>query len=635
MNIFSLLTLAGGLALFLYGMDLMSTGLTRLSGSRLQGILENLTSKRVKGVALGAGVTAVIQSSSATTVMLVGLVNAGIITLNRAIPVIMGANIGTTITAWILSLVGIQGESILVQLLNPSSWTPILAIIGTSFILFSKDEKRHNLARILLGFAILMFGMTTMSDAVAPLAQVQGFQKMFLTFSHPILGILVGAVLTAVIQSSSASVGILQALASTGMVTFGSAIPIIMGQNIGTTVTAMISSIGASRNGRRVGIFHLNFNIIGSIVFSVIFYTLNAIYDFSFLSESVSPFWIAVIHSLFNIAATAFLLPFSTLLEKLTHVMVADKEEDRIATQVEERFMLLDPRFLETPALAVEQVRKLGKDMTEKTKQGLDTALKLLHDYDSEGLVEVLALENLVDRYEDKLGTYMVKLTGRELQEDEYKTVSIWLQNISDLERVSDHTVHIAHSAQEMHSKKIRFSKYAWTELEVYTAALYRLVNMAFEALNNDDLDLAAQVEPLEDVIDRLNDELQARHIARVTHGKCTLELGFIFVDFTTSLERIADHCSNIAAAMIEIHADGLNTHEYLAEVRKDNAAFKKMYNDYREEYRLPKDTILIGETNGKNYVNRLNEPDGNDDFAVEANAECSVVEPAEEGYHE
>lgn len=627
MSIFNLLTLAGGLALFLYGMDLMSTGLTRLSGSRLQGILENLTSNRMKGVALGAAVTAVIQSSSATTVMLVGLVNAGIITLNRAIPVIMGANIGTTITAWILSMVGIEGESLLVQLLKPSAWTPVLAVVGVGFILFSKSDKRNNQARILLGFAILMFGMDTMTGAVSPLAELAGFQKLFLAFSNPILGILAGAILTGIIQSSSASVGILQALASTGIVTYGSAIPIIMGQNIGTTVTAIISSIGASRNARRVGVFHLNFNIIGSIVFSIGFYILNAIYDFSFLSESISPVWIAIVHSLFNISTTIFLLPFATPLEKLTHKIIPEGEEDKISTQVEERFKLLDPRFFDTPALAVEQIRKLGKDMTERTKQGLDTALKLLHDYDDESLIEVLALENLVDRYEDKLGTYMVKLTGRELREEEYKTVSIWLQNIADLERISDHTVHIAYSAQEMHNKKIRFSEYAWAELDVYISALTKLIDMAFSALNNDDLKLAVQVEPLEDVIDRLNDELQARHISRVTCGKCTLELGFIFVDFTTSLERIADHCSNIAVSIIEIHANGLNTHEYLAEVRKDNSAFKKIFDDYREQYRLPRDTILI---DGASYMSRLNATNENGVNATDDDTGCPVV-PVEE----
>ncbi|MGI6090119.1 MAG: Na/Pi cotransporter family protein [Saccharofermentanales bacterium] len=593
MDLFSVLSLVGGLALFLYGMNLMSVGLTRLSGSKLQSILESLTSNRIKGVALGAGITAIIQSSSATTVMLVGLVNAGIIRLRNAIPVIMGANIGTTITAWILSLVGIESSNLLVRMLNPESFTPIMAIVGVIFIMFTQNEKKHNIARILLGFAILMYGMDSMSASVSPLAEVEAFRNLFLLFSNPIIGVLVGAVLTAIIQSSSASVGILQALASTGLVSYGAAIPIILGQNIGTTVTALISSVGANRNARRVAIFHLSFNTIGTCVFLAGFYALNAIFKFSFLNDEIAPVGIAIIHSLFNIFGTIMFLPFVDQMEKLTHKLVPDAEEDRIASQIEERFKLLDERFLETPALAVEQVKKLGSDMIDKTLQGLYAALAMLEDYNHEGFVEVTALEGLVDRYEDRLGTYMVKLSSRELTEYEYKTIAIWLHNISELERMSDHSIHLVHAAAEMHEKKMRFSDNARTELAVYKAALIKCINLAVTALREDDIDIAVQVEPLEEVIDRLNDELTARHIARLTYGDCTLELGFIFSDLVTSMERVADHCSNIAISMIEIHADGLNTHEYLAQVKQDGTGFRKMYESYREEFRLPRDTRI------------------------------------------
>ncbi len=595
MDLFSVLSLVGGLALFLYGMNLMSVGLTRLSGSKLQSILESLTSNRMKGVVLGAGITAIIQSSSATTVMLVGLVNAGIIRLRNAIPVIMGANIGTTITAWILSLVGIESSNLLVRMLNPESFTPIMAIVGVIFIMFTQNEKKHNIARILLGFAILMYGMDSMSASVSPLAEVEAFRNLFLLFSNPIVGVLVGAVLTAIIQSSSASVGILQALARTGLVSYGAAIPIIMGQNIGTTVTALISSVGANRNARRVAIFHLSFNVIGTCVFLTGFYALNAVLRFSFLSDEIAPVGIAIIHSIFNIFGTIMFLPFVGLLEKLTHKLVPDAEEDRIASQLEERFKLLEERFLETPALAVEQVKKLGSDMIDKTLQGLYVSLAMLDEYSHEGFVEVTALEGLVDRYEDRLGTYMIKLSARELTEYEYKTIAIWLHNISELERISDHSIHLVHAAAEMHERKIRFSDNARAELAVYKAALIKCIELAVTALREDDIDIAVQVEPLEEVIDRLNDELTARHIARLTNGECTLELGFIFSDLATSMERVADHCSNIAVSMIEIHADGLNTHEYLAQVKQDGTGFRKMYESYREEFRLPRDTRVRG----------------------------------------
>ncbi len=599
MSLFDLLPLIGGLALFLYGMNLMSVGLTRQSGSRLQGILEHLTSSRFKGVILGAGVTAIIQSSSATTVMMVGLVNAGIIGLNRAIPVIMGANVGTTVTAWILSLVGLEGSSPLLKMLNPMSFTPLLAITGVAFILFSKDEKKNNLARILLGFAVLMYGMDSMSAAVTPLAKIEGFQRLFLAFSNPLLGILVGMGLTAIIQSSSASVGILQALSRAGAVSFGAAIPIIMGQNIGTTVTAMISSIGANRNARRAAVFHLSFNVLSTLVFTISFYSLEALLKFNFLDDTINPVWIAIVQTLFNFLGMLILLPFTNLLEKLTRAIIPSSEEDRIATEIEERFKLLDERFFDTPALAIEQCLKLGRDMTEKTQKGLLASLELLSQYSSEGLAEVMALEDLVDRYEDKLGSYMVRLTARELQEEEYKTVNIWLQNINDLERISDHTVHIARSAEEMHQKNLIFSEEARAEMEIYIAAVVGIVEIAFRALNSDDLELATRVEPLEEVIDRLNDELQTRHINRLTNGKCTLEHGFIFNDLITSLERVADHCSNISVSMIEIHADGFNTHEYLAQVKNDSSAFRKMYDDYRDVYRLPPD--MHSRSNGSN----------------------------------
>lgn len=588
MDIFSVLTMVGGLALFLYGMQVMGDGLAKVSGGKLERILENLTSNPIKAVLLGAGVTAVIQSSSATTVMVVGFVNSGIMKLNQAVGIIMGANIGTTVTSWILSLSGLQGDNVFVKLCKPSSFSPLLAVIGVIFLLFIKDEKKKDIGAIMVGFAVLMFGMETMSDAVKPLANVPEFTGILTAFSNPVLGMIAGAVLTAIIQSSSASVGILQALCVTGAVSYGVAIPIIMGQNIGTCVTALLSSIGATKNAKRAAMVHLYFNIIGTVVFMVLFYTVNAVVGFSFLGTATNAAGIAVIHSLFNVFATMLLLPFGKGLEKLACLTIRD---DVQPAEVEERkeLQLLDSRFLEKPAFAMEQSVHVANKMAEESKRTLFTAMDLLWNYTEDGAKKVGELENLVDQYEDELGTYLVKLSRQNLSVRDSHTLSIVLHCIGDFERISDHAINIMEAAQEMHDKKLIFSPKAEEELKVFSRAVQDIVEKAYAVFRDQDEKLAQKVEPLEAVVDELNQEVKKRHIHRLREGKCTIELGFILSDITTSLERVADHCSNIAVCVTQVREDTYDTHGYLNSVKnEDSEIFRGLVLEEEEKYLLP-----------------------------------------------
>ena len=589
MDIFSVLTMVGGLALFLYGMQVMGDGLAKVSGGKLERILENLTSNPIKAVLLGAGVTAVIQSSSATTVMVVGFVNSGIMKLNQAVGIIMGANIGTTVTSWILSLSGLQGDNVFVKLCKPSSFSPLLAVIGVIFLLFIKDEKKKDIGAIMVGFAVLMFGMETMSDAVKPLANVPEFTGILTAFSNPVLGMIAGAVLTAIIQSSSASVGILQALCVTGAVSYGVAIPIIMGQNIGTCVTALLSSIGATKNAKRAAMVHLYFNIIGTVVFMVLFYTVNAVVGFSFLGTATNAAGIAVIHSLFNVFATMLLLPFGKGLEKLACLTIRDDVQPAEVEEERKELQLLDSRFLEKPAFAMEQSVHVANKMAEESKRTLFTAMDLLWNYTEDGAKKVGELENLVDQYEDELGTYLVKLSRQNLSVRDSHTLSIVLHCIGDFERISDHAINIMEAAQEMHDKKLIFSPKAEEELKVFSRAVQDIVEKAYAVFRDQDEKLAQKVEPLEAVVDELNQEVKKRHIHRRREGKCTIELGFILSDITTSLERVADHCSNIAVCVTQVREDTYDTHGYLNSVKnEDSEIFRGLVLEEEEKYLLP-----------------------------------------------
>ena len=585
MDFFKVLTFVGGLAMFLYGMNVMGGGLEKMSGGKLEHILERLTSNKWKGLLLGMAVTAVIQSSSATTVMVVGFVNSGIMKLRQAIGIIMGANIGTTVTSWLLSLSGIEGDNFFIQLLKPTSFSPVLALIGIVLLMFSKSGKRKNLAFILLGFAVLMFGMDTMSTAVEGLKDVPEFRELFTLFSNPVLGVLAGAALTAIIQSSSASVGILQALSETGAITFGSAIPIILGQNIGTCVTAMLSSVGTTKNAKRAAVVHLYFNIIGTVVFMILFYSITAIVEIPFLDGAVTPFSIAIIHTIFNVVATLLLMPFTKLLEKLAYVTVHDgKAED------EHEFQLLDERFLSTPSFAIDQCRTLAVKMAQLSKETLQLAIETLNNYTDEAAEKIIFNENKADEYEDKIGTYLVQLSSKDLTDKDSQSITVLLHCIGDFERISDHAVNILEASQEMHNKELHFSDKAKEELAVYVAAINEIITISFEAFANDDIKLAKTVEPLEEVIDNLRNELKKRHIKRLRKGKCTIELGFVLSDLLTNFERVADHCSNIAVCQIQIQENSFDTHEYINELKKaDDITFLTKFAQYSEKYVLPK----------------------------------------------
>ena len=589
MSFFDFLTMVGGLALFLYGMKILGDGLSQASGGRLEKILEKLTNNPLKAVLVGAGVTGIIQSSSATTVMVVGFVNSGIMKLEQAVGIIMGANIGTTVTSWILGLTGIDSSSFWIQMLKPTSFSPILAIVGVAILLFSNKDKYKNVATIMVGFAVLMFGMETMSGAVKPLAEVPEFTGILTRFTNPVLGMLAGLILTAIIQSSSASVGILQALCMTGVMPFGAAIPIIMGQNIGTCVTALLSGIGANKNARRAALVHLYFNIIGTVTFMIVFYSINLVHPFAFLEEAATPFGVAAVHSLFNVGATIVLLPFSKGLVKLACLTIRDDAEVPEKNTAMDTLNLLDARFLDTPSVAVEQSKNVAVTMAELAEQSMNLSIDLLDAYNKEKAEQIVELESQVDRFEDELGSYLVKLSAKNLSEKDSHTLNTILHCIGDFERISDHARNIKEAAEEMNKKELEFSDKAQQELKVLGQAVHDILKITMLSFQEEDLSLAKQVEPLEEVIDELNLSIKQRHIKRLRKGKCTIELGFILSDITNNFERVSDHCSNIAVCLLQVSEDEFDTHAYLGELKQEgNMDFQGKVMAYRGRYQLP-----------------------------------------------
>lgn len=580
MNIFDVLTLIGGLCLFLFGMNIMGEALERRAGGSLKKILARLTKNKMTGFLTGLGVTSVIQSSSATTVMVVGFVNSGIMTLKQSIGVIMGANIGTTVTAWILSLGGISSDNLFLRLLKPTSFTPILALIGTVFIMFGKSSKKKDTGTILLGFATLMFGMDTMSGAVSGLADVPAFQNMFLMFKNPVLGVLVGAVLTGIIQSSSASVGILQALSATGQVSYGAAVPIIMGQNIGTCVTALLSSFGTNKNAKRAAVVHLSFNVIGTVIWLSVFSIISMLFKPAVLDMSASYLGIAVAHSAFNIACTILLLPMSSLLEKLAIKLVP--ETDKKETVAE-----LDERLLATPSVALESCSGLINEMAEISVTSLKSSLNMLNRYDAEAAEKIHKFEEKADHYEDILGTYLVKLSSHQISDSDSTSVSKFLKAIGDFERISDHSVNILESAEELREKEIRFTSDAGKELETLCSAVSEILTLTYTAFVKNDLQAARDVEPLEQVVDDLKEKMRNSHIKRLKNGECSIEVGFVWSDLLTNLERTSDHCSNIAICVLDAEENNMNIHESVRSMKKDNSYFEKKYAEYAEKYSI------------------------------------------------
>ena len=586
MDIFSILTLIGGLALFLYGMDVMGDGLKKLAGGKLESILSRLTSNKWLGFLLGFIVTAVIQSSSATTVMLVGFVNSGIMKLGQTISIIMGANIGTTVTSWLLSLTGISGSTWFLKLLKPESFTPILAAIGVVMIMMAKRDKNKNIGTILVGFAVLMFGMETMSGSVEGLRENEAFVNMLTMFSNPIMGILVGTIFTAIIQSSSASIGILQALALTCVIPHSTAIPVLLGMNIGTTITPIISSISGNTESRRVAISCLYIKMIGVVIVTTAFYMLYYLTDLidPFMNANATVFTIAISHTLFNVISTIILIPFCSLIEKLSIQTIKGTEK----AQTPDAFDTLDERFLEIPSFAVEKCRELVCDMAKIAADSFSNATALMSDYSAEKFAEIMDQEKLVDKYEDKTSTYLVKIAAANMSAKDSKVVTELLHCIGDIERISDHAVNIAEVAQEMYEKGISFSEQAQNDIKIITAAANEILGLATDALVSDDLAIAANVEPLEQVIDRLKRKIKSNHISRLKQGDCTMELGFILSDLLTNYERVSDHCSNIAVCLIEIAHDSFETHEYLKNLKESpSASFEELYQAYKEKYAI------------------------------------------------
>ena len=580
MDLFQFLNLIGGLSLFLFGMNLMGQALERRAGSGMRTLLSRMTTGKAAGFLTGCGVTAVIQSSSATTVMVVGFVNSGLMTLRQAIHVIMGANVGTTVTAWILSLGGISGDSIVVQLLKPTSFTPVMALIGVVLLLFSKSSKKKDSGTILLGFAVLMFGMDAMTGAVSGLAEVPAFREMFLMFRNPLLGLLAGAVLTGIIQSSSASVGILQALAATGQVPFSAAIPIIMGQNIGTCVTALLSSVGANRNARRAAFVHLSFNIIGSTVLLTVFSLVQGLFHPTIFAGPADQFNIAIAHTAFNLLCVAMLMPASQLLEKLAMRVIPDAREP-------EKNVRLDERLLATPPLALAQCEKQASSMAEEAVTALEEGLQAFETYTPALAEEIRRREDKTDRAEDRLGNYLIRLSAQPLSQADSEEAAKLLKVIGDFERIADHAVNLLDSAEELRGKQLAFSEAARRELSVLTAAVREVLQLALTAFTKNDLEAAFQVEPLEEVIDGLKEQLRTRHILRLQKGECQVETGFVWSDLLTSLERAADHSSNIAGCVIDADQHRLDLHQTLRAVRQESEDFRQAYRAYVEKYAL------------------------------------------------
>lgn len=580
MDIFNVLTMIGGLCLFLFGMNLMGQALERRAGGKLQSLLDKMTGSVPAGFLTGLGITAIIQSSSATTVMVVGFVNSGLMTLRQAINVIMGANVGTTVTAWLLSLAGISGSNIWVNLLKPSSFTPVLALIGIIFYMFCKSGKKKDTGMILLGFATLMFGMETMSGAVSGLKDVPAFTSLFLMFKNPILGVLAGALLTGIIQSSSASVGILQALAVTGQVSYAAAIPIIMGQNIGTCVTALISSVGTQKNAKRAAVVHLMFNVIGVVVLLTAFWIVKIVFAPAILDENATMSGIAIAHSLFNILCTAMLLPAGGLLEKLAIRIVPDKGGKEQPVELEERLLI-------TPSVALGRCRAVAGEMARCAGEALHMALTTFENYSPELAESIRENESRCDRYEDELGTYLVRLSAQQLSDAESEEATELLKIIGDFERISDHAVNLLAASEELRSKGLGFSATAEKELKVLIGAVSEILNKAERAFSEKDLAAAAQVEPLKQVIVALKEQMRTRHILRMQQGHCSIEAGFVWSDLLTDLERTADHCSNIAGCVLDAANHGLNLHETLRAMRADDPDFRRAYGTYAEKYRL------------------------------------------------
>ena len=581
MDIFSVFTLCGGLAFFLYGMTTMSKSLEKMAGGRLEQMLKRMTASPLKSLLLGAGITIAIQSSSAMTVMLVGLVNSGVMELGQTIGVIMGSNIGTTLTAWILAMTGIESENVFVNLLKPENFSPLLALAGIILIMGSKKQRRRDMGRIMVGFSILMYGMELMKQAVSPLADMPEFSSLLTAFNNPLLGVLVGAVFTGVIQSSAASVGILQALALTGSITYGIAIPVIMGQNIGTCVTALISSIGVNRNARRVAVIHISFNIIGSAVCLLLFYGGDILFHFQFLNYTVGALGIAACHTIFNVFTTLMLLPFSRQLEKLARAVIRGENKA-------EEFAFLDPLLLHTPSVAISECVAMSNRMGEVARENVHLALCQLSDYSNARESEILANEDKLDIYEDRLGSYLVQISQHGVSMNDIRTVSRLLHTIGDFERIGDHALNLQESAQELHEKELHFSEPANEELQVLLAAMDEIMEKAFGSFQQDSAAMAVEVEPLEETIDRLIEEIRMQHIRRLQTGACTIQLGFVFNDLLTNLERVSDHCSNIAVSIIEEQGDQVDRHTYINEL-KEESAFNMRLKDNLQKYQLPK----------------------------------------------
>ncbi|MBE6769310.1 MAG: Na/Pi cotransporter family protein [Ruminococcaceae bacterium] len=582
MTIFDVFLLLGGLAFFLYGMNVLSGGLEKLSGGKLERTLRKMTDNPFKSLVLGAGITIAIQSSSAMTVMLVGLVNSGIMQLSQTVGVIMGSNIGTTLTAWILSLAGIESNNVFIKMLKPESFSPLVAFIGIALVMMAKKQKKKDIGEIMVGFAVLMYGMVLMGDAMEPLQSSPEFISILTAFNNPIIGVLVGALFTGIIQSSAASVGILQTLAMGGNITYGMAIPIIMGQNIGTCITAVISSFGVNKNAKRVSVVHIAFNIIGTVICLILFFGLNAIFNFAFVDSAINPMQIALCHSIFNVFVTIILLPASNLLVKIAEKVIPDKASE------EETYTLIDERLLNTPSFAISECINTTVEMAKTAKDSIRNALSLLENHDEKIIEKILADEDKLDFYEDKLGSYLVKLSSKELSDSDSRKISRLLHTIGDLERLGDHAVNLVKTAREIDEKQIEFSAEASRQLSIATNAIFEIVDITVEAFCKNDIKLAENIEPLEQVVDGLMYAIRSGHINRLQSGECTIELGFVLSDIINNFERISDHCSNIGVTIIEIAQNSYDTHEYLNAVKStDNSDFKAKYNEYAVKYSL------------------------------------------------
>ncbi len=589
MDIFNILSLCGGLAFFLFGMRVMSTGLEKMSGSKLESTLKTMTASPFRSMALGAGITIAIQSSSALTVMLVGLVNSGIMQLGQTVSVIMGSNIGTTLTAWLLSLTGIESDNIFIKMLKPTSFSPIIALIGILLLTVAKNGRKKDVGSIMLGFAILMYGMSEMSHSVEGLAKIPGFADVMTMFNNPLMGVLVGALITAVIQASAASVGMLQALAMTGSISVGMAVPIIMGQNIGTCITALLSSIGTSRNAKRVAAVHIYFNLVGTVIFLPLFLLYTRFIDRALYNAPIDAFGIAIAHSAFNLLATLVLFPFGKLLEKLAVLTVRDKKNANST-------VIIDDRLLITPSVAISECRHRTVEMATLAFGNLKAAKKLLHEYSESEAEKVAACEETIDGYEDMLGSFLVKLSARELTDENSTEVAKLLHIIGDIERISDHANNLKECANERHEKNAEFSPIAVADLNTLETAIDEILSMTLDALETDNVELASHIEPLEQVIDALNFDIKARHIARLQQGECTITLGFILSDILTNLERVSDHCSNIAICLMQNERKTISAHEYVIELKTaEGGSFADEVSDYAKKYELTDKVADVG----------------------------------------